>query len=81
MVDLLWGDFIAMFWISKYLQRSIRICNKNNRTIMSKLVGNEYNTDILRIVYGNNHFEPTTMHNQIANIVNVYNCNINNQRR
>jgi hypothetical protein len=46
---------------------------------MSKLVENEYNTEILHIVYGNNHFEPTTMHNQIANVVNVCNCNINNQ--
>ncbi len=28
---------------------------------------------------GYNHFEPPTMHNQIANVPNVYNRNINNQ--
>jgi hypothetical protein len=33
----LWGDFIAMFWISKYLQRSIHVWNKSNGRIMSKL--------------------------------------------
>jgi hypothetical protein len=38
----LWGDFIAMFWISKYLQHSIHVWNKSNGKIMSKLVGNEY---------------------------------------
>jgi hypothetical protein len=68
-----------MFWIPKYLQRLIHVWNKSNGRIMSKLVGNEYNTKILHIVYGNNHFEPTIMHNQIAIVVNVYNCNINNQ--
>jgi hypothetical protein len=69
-----------MFWISKYLQRSIHVWNKSNGRIMSKLGWNEYNTEILHIVYGNNHFEPTTMHNQIFNVVNVYNCNENNQK-
>jgi hypothetical protein len=35
---------------------------------------------ILKIfIYGNNHFELVTMHNQIVNVVNVSNCNINNQ--
>jgi len=73
----LWGDFIVMFWISKYLQHSIHVWNKSNGKIMSKLVGNEYNTKILHIVYG--HFEPTTMHNQIVDVVNAYHCNINNK--
>jgi hypothetical protein len=54
------------------------VWNKSNGRTMSK-VGNEYNTEILHVVYGNNHFEPPTMHNQIANVVNVYNCNINDQ--
>jgi hypothetical protein len=67
----LWGDFIVMFWISIYLQHSIHVWNKSNGRIMSKLKGNEYNTEILHIIYGNNHYEPTTMHNQIANVVNV----------
>jgi hypothetical protein len=58
----LWGDFIVVFWISKYLQCPIHVWNKNNGRIMSK-VGNEYNSEILHVVYGNNHFEPPTMHN------------------
>jgi hypothetical protein len=36
----LWGDFIAIYWISKYLQLPIHIWNKNNCQIMMK-VGNE----------------------------------------
>jgi len=31
----LWGDFTAMFWITKYLQRSIYIWNKVSKHIMS----------------------------------------------
>ncbi len=43
--------------------------------------GNEYNTESLHIVYENNHFEPTDVHNEITDVVNVYNCNVNNQMR
>jgi hypothetical protein len=38
--------------------------------IMSK-VGNEYNSEILHINYGNNHFVLIVMHNEITNVVNV----------
>jgi hypothetical protein len=38
------------------------------------------NTEILHIVYGNNHFEHVTMYNQNTNVVKyAYNCNVNNQ--
>jgi len=33
----LWGDFIAMFWISTYLQCPIHVGNKSNGRIMSKV--------------------------------------------
>jgi len=69
---------IAMFWISKYLQCPIHVGNKNNGRIMSK-IWNEYNIENFHLVYGNNHFEPITMHNQIVNVVNVFNYNKNNQ--
>ncbi len=38
--------------------------------IMSK-VGNEYNSEILHINYGNNHFVLIVMHSEITNVVNV----------
>jgi hypothetical protein len=49
-----------------------------NGRIMSK-TWNEYNIENFHLVYGNNHFEPITMHNQIVNVVNVFNYNKNNQ--
>ncbi len=30
----LWGDFIAIFWIAKYLQKSVYIWNKISKRIM-----------------------------------------------
>jgi hypothetical protein len=33
----LWNDFIAIYWISKYLQLPIHIWNKNNYQIMMKI--------------------------------------------
>jgi hypothetical protein len=30
----LWGDFIAIFWIAKYLQRLIYVWNKVSKCIM-----------------------------------------------
>jgi hypothetical protein len=51
---------------------------QKNGQIASK-VGNEYNNENLHIVYENNHFEPTNVHDEIANVVNVYNCGENNQ--
>jgi hypothetical protein len=45
---------------------------------MSK-VGNEYNNEILHIIYRNNHYEPTDVRSEIANVINVYNCDVNNQ--
>jgi hypothetical protein len=72
----LWGDSVV-FWISKYLQHPFHVWNKNNGQIMSK-VGNEYNDEILHIVYGNDHFEPANVHNEITNVVNVYNYDVNN---
>jgi hypothetical protein len=32
----LWGNFIAIFWIAKYLQRPIYIWNKVSKCIMSR---------------------------------------------
>jgi hypothetical protein len=32
----LWGNFTAIFWIAKYLQRSIYIWNKVSKHIMSQ---------------------------------------------
>jgi len=34
-IGSLWGDFIVIFWIIKYLQRSIYIWNKVSNHIMS----------------------------------------------
>jgi hypothetical protein len=74
----LWGDFTTIFWISKHLEHPIHVWNTNNGWILSK-VRNEYNSETLHIVYGNNHFEVATMHNEIINVVNVDNCNVNNE--
>ncbi len=35
-MESLWGDFIAIFWITKYLQRLIYIWNKILKHIMSQ---------------------------------------------
>jgi hypothetical protein len=62
----LWGDFIAMFWISKYLQHLIYVWSKNNGQIMVK-VEYQYDVSILNIVYANNHFEPLNISNNNFN--------------
>jgi hypothetical protein len=74
----LWGDFSLVFCIEIFATCPFHVWNKNNGRIMSKWA-NEYNTESLHIVYENNHFEPTDVHNEIADAVNVYNCNVNNQ--
>jgi len=57
----LWGDFIVVFWISKYLQHQIYVWKKNNGQILVK-VGDEYDASILNTIYGNNHFDGTCRH-------------------
>ncbi len=50
----LWGHFITILFISQYLQCSIHIWNEIIGQIMMK-VGNNYDNQILNIIYGNNH--------------------------
>jgi hypothetical protein len=45
---------------------------------MSK-VGNEYNNEILHIIYKNNHSKLADVSSEIANVINVYNCDVINQ--
>jgi hypothetical protein len=42
----LWGDFIAIFWITKYLQRPIYIWNKVSKCIMSQCGMDFQNTNV-----------------------------------
>jgi hypothetical protein len=51
----LWGDFIVIFRITKYLQMSIYIWNKIFKCIMSQC-GMDFQS--LHIVYNSQHFEP-----------------------
>ncbi len=50
-------DFIATFWIAKYLQWPIYVWNKDSNRTMCKC-GLDYKMDTLHIVYNNQHFEP-----------------------
>lgn len=42
-------------------------------------VGNEYNNEILHVILKNNHSKPASVRSEIANVINVYNCDVNNQ--
>jgi hypothetical protein len=53
----IWGDFIAIFWITKYLQRPINVGNIDSNRIMCKC-GLDYQMDTLHIACSNQHFEP-----------------------
>jgi hypothetical protein len=53
----LWGDFIVIFWIAKYLQRPIYIWNKILERNMSRC-GMDFQSIPLHIVYNFQHFEP-----------------------
>jgi hypothetical protein len=53
----LWGDFIAIFWIVKYLQRPIYIWNKVSKCIMSQC-GMDFQSIPLHITYNSQNFEP-----------------------
>jgi hypothetical protein len=53
----LWGDFIAIFLITKYLQQPIYVGNKDSNRIMCKC-GLDYQMDTSRIACSNQHFEP-----------------------
>jgi hypothetical protein len=66
----LWGDFTTIFWLSQYLQHPIYIWNKTNAQIMMK-VGNDYETQILNIIYDNSHFELVEYCFQIMNNANA----------
>jgi hypothetical protein len=52
----LWGDFIAIFWIVEYLQRSIYIWNKVSKCIMFQC-GMNFHSIPLQIMYSFQHFE------------------------
>ncbi len=67
----LWGDFIAIYWILKYLQLPIHIWNKNNCQITKK-VRNENANHILNMLYANNHFEPTITCDTMINFSNIH---------
>jgi hypothetical protein len=51
----LWGDFIAIFWIVEYLQRSIYIWNKISKCIMF-WCGLDFQSIPLHITYNSQHF-------------------------
>jgi hypothetical protein len=53
----LWGDFITIFWITKYLQRPIYTWNKISKHIMSRC-GMDFQSIPLHILYSFQHFEP-----------------------
>ncbi len=61
-----YNDFTTMFWILKYLQHSIDVWNKNNGGIMLK-IWDQQDVSILEIIYGNKHFEPINIYNEIVN--------------
>jgi hypothetical protein len=46
----LWGDFIAIFWIAKYLRKPIYICNKISKRIMSRC-GMDFQSILFYIMY------------------------------
>jgi len=69
----LWGDFITIYWISKYLQFPIHIWNKNNCQIMMN-VGNENVNHVLNILYANNHFELAITCDPMINFSNIHIC-------
>ncbi len=46
----LWGDFSAIFWIAKYLQKSIYIWNKISKCIMFRC-GMDFQSIPLYITY------------------------------
>jgi hypothetical protein len=52
----LWGDFIVIFWIIKYLQKPIYIWNKILKHIMS-WCGMDFQFIPLHIIYNFQHFE------------------------
>jgi hypothetical protein len=53
----LWGDFTAIFWIIKYLQRLVYIWNKISKCIMFQC-GMNFQSIPLHIMYSSQHFEP-----------------------
>jgi len=53
----LWGDFIVIFWIVEYLQRSICIWDKVSICIMFRC-GMGFQSILLDITYNFQHFEP-----------------------
>lgn len=50
----LWGDFVAIFWISQYLEQCIHVWNKINGRIIAK-IAKQFKIEPL--FFGNNHFE------------------------
>jgi hypothetical protein len=55
-MESLWGEFIAIFWVVEYLQRSIYCWNKVSKCIMSRY-GMDFQSVPLHIVYSFQHFE------------------------
>jgi len=68
---------LPIFWVSQYLQCGIHVWNKHNGKIMVK-VGYEFEVNLLNIVYGNNHFEPSKLFYQTHN---DHELNINNENK
>jgi len=53
----LWGDFTAIFWIAKYLQKPISIWNKISKCIMFECEM-DFQSIPLHIASNSQHFEP-----------------------
>jgi hypothetical protein len=54
----LWGDFIAMFWITNYLQRPIYIWNKYQNTLCLNVTWIFNLSPLIYSMYNFQHFEP-----------------------
>jgi hypothetical protein len=70
----LWGDFTTIFWIAKYLQRSIYIWNKVSKCIMSQC-GIDFQYVPLHIAYSSQHFEPIQYVNGLSRSLLTFQVN------
>jgi hypothetical protein len=73
----LWGDFIAIFWIVKYLQRSIYAWNKISKHNMSRC-GMDFQSIPLHITYNSQHFEPIQYVNSLSRSLLIFQVNNSN---
>jgi len=70
----LWGDFIVIFWITKYLQRLIYIWNKISKCIMSQC-GMDFQSIPLHIAYNSQHFEQIQYVNGLFKSLSIFQIN------